>query len=556
MNRQNWSKQLLCLGLALILLLALAACQGQAVEQDTQPPSPTLTPTEAPAPTLAPTPEPTPTPPIPYMDVLSDAGYYDAVVWAYKNGITSDGTAFKPDAVCTRAELIEFIWRAMGSPSLKAAYNPFGNVSSDDWFYESALWAYRNDVIPGATLKVDAGGMDPASVISSDMTFNSNDPCTNGQALTFLWRAEGRPMAVTVSDEYYARAVAWAENGGMFAWLDSVFDPDAPCTRASLMTYLYWAVEQWSYSEEDKAVQAEYEQVIDEAILYDLAHYLGLVYADYVDVEGDGKLELLTVGFDNFMSTDDITVAVYANIDGHARKICEKTFYTYGGYDLFTCRTDGQLYLCHHVFSGDLGETYDYYKIENGAFISCGQATFMYRGDNTDSDIAMIEKYTLEKELFDTRSYQDSDRGLLPSAEGYYAASEKYWLYYWAESDPLYVAALNGDFSAFAGNYEDKSGQTGDITFSKDGIVTGGSGYFTGQKPFTIDVGKNGEIRCYVGGKDTGYGIWTCEEVYRIYPVGISYPYSQSDDPSQIRIHCEWPMSKTGVYSADYVKVS
>ena len=544
MNRQNWSKQLLCLGLALILLLSLVACQGQAEEQDSTPPTASAAPTE--------TPEPEPTEPIPYTDVPSDAEYYDVVVWAYQNGIAPDGDTFEPDAVCTRAELIDFIWRAMGSPAMKAEYNPFDDVSSGDWFYEAALWAYRNDVIPGDTVTLP-GVMDTFSVLSGS-TFHPDNPCTNGQALTFLWRAEGRPMAAAASNEYYARPVAWAESGGLFAWVNPAFDPATPCTRADLMTYLYWAVEQWTYSEEDKTIQAEYEQVIDDAILYDLAHYIGLVYADYIDVEGDGKLELLTVGFDNFMSTEDVTVAVYADVDGHARKICEKSFFTYGGSDLFTSRVDGQLYLCHHVFSGDLGETYDYYKIENGGFTSYGQATFMYRGGSTDSDIAMIEKYTPEKGIFDIRSYRDSDRGLLSSPEEYYAASEKYWLYYWAESDPQYVAALNGDFSAFAGNYEDQSGQTGDIAFSKDGIVTGGSGYFAGQKPFVIDVSKDGAIRCYVGGEDTGYGTLSCKEVYYIYPVGVSYPYSQSDDPSQIRIHCEWPMGETGVYSAEYVK--
>ena len=552
MSRRSWLKQILSLGLTLLLALSFAACKGQADEQDSQPPTSTATPTEAPTPT--PTPEPTLTPPIPYTDVPSNAEYYDAVVWAYKNGIASDGSTFEPNSICTRAQVLTFIWRAMGSPAPMAVFHPFDDISSDDWFYESALWAYEIDVIPGTTFKLDAGGIDLASVISSDMTFNPNDPCTNGQALTFLWRAEGRPMTIAASNEYYARAVAWAENGGMFAEMDSAFDPATPCTRADLMTYLYWAVEQWTYSEEDKTVQAEYERVIDDAILYDLAHYLGLVYADYVDVEGDGKLELLTVGFDNFMSTDDITVAVYANIDGHARKICEKSFYTYGGSDLFTSRVDGQLYLCHHVFSGDLGETYDYYKIENGGFTSYGQATFMYRGGSTDSDIAMIEKYTPEKGIFDIRSYRDSDRGLLSSPEEYYAASEKYWLYYWAESDPQYVAALNGDFSAFAGNYADMSGQTGSIALSKDGIVTNGFGYFANQKPFSITVNRNGVICCYVGGKYDGY-TWRASEAYYIYPVGVS-GYGDTSDPTQVRIKYEWPYSEVGLYSATYTKIS
>lgn len=518
--KQQIVKRLFYLVLTLLLVLSLAACKGQAEEQESQPPTtPTITPTEAP------TPEPAPAPPIPYTDIPNDAYYYDAVVWAYENGITSDSSTFEPASTCTRGQVITFIWRAMGSPALKSAYNPFDDVSSGDWFYESALWAYRNDVITGST-------------------FNSSDPCTNAQALTFLWRAEGRPMTAAASDEYYAKAVVWADNGGMFAEMDSAFDSAAPCTRASLMTYLYWAVEQWTFSEEDKTVQAEYEQIIHDAQNY-YVNFSGLVYADYMDIDGDGKIELLTIDFDSYES-QDVTVAIYANIDGHAQKTCEKTFSTYDGDNFFTCRADGQLYLCQNIFSGDAGETYDYYRIENGAITFCEEASIFYRWETPESDTAILKKYTKEKDLFtiSSRSGSAPDRGLLPNRDEYDAALRKDRIYYWAESDPLYAAVLNGDFSAFAGSYGDKSGLTGDIVLSKDGIITGGSGDFTSLKPANISIDDDGTIRCTVAGNR--------DEYYSIYPVGVNN-YSGSSDSTQVRIVYTWLFSGMEVV---YSKIS
>ena len=357
MKKLKIAKRLFCVSLTLFLILSLAACKGQADEQDSQPPSPTITPTEAPTPT------PEPTPPIPYIDVSSDASYYDAVVWAYQNGITSDGSTFDPASACTRGQVVTSLWRAMGSLEPQTIENPISDITPDDWYYKPALWAYESGII-------------------TNTTFNPGNPCTNAEIITILWRAYGEPAAAVYSspvslanpDKYYTRAVAWADNGGMFAGMDSTFDPVAPCPRADLMTYLYWAEEQWTFTEEDKTVQAEYEQIINDAQIFDV-HGSGLLYADYVDVDGDGKVELLTVGINEEKFKG--TVTVYANIDGHAKKSCEGTYETLmsminreAGFSL--CKADGHLYLASGGWIVEGAGAYyktisQYYKIEKDA---------------------------------------------------------------------------------------------------------------------------------------------------------------------------------------------
>ena len=173
MNRLNCGKQLLCLCLVLLLTLALTACGGKTEDPVTSPEGNT---TEPPAltPETKPEEEPEPEPPIPFTDVPEDVPYYNTIVWAYENGILSDGSTFDPDSPCTRAQVITFIWRAMGSPEPQTAENPFSDISSSDWYFKPALWAYENTIV-------------------TNTTFNSNNACTNAEALTFLWRAEGSP---------------------------------------------------------------------------------------------------------------------------------------------------------------------------------------------------------------------------------------------------------------------------------------------------------------------------------------------------------------------------
>ena len=86
----------------------------------------------------------------PFSDVSSDAYYYDAVLWAVEQGITGgtgDGK-FSPDAPCTRAQMATFLWRANGSPEVTGT-TPFSDVSAGTYYYNAVLWAYAQNITNG-----------------------------------------------------------------------------------------------------------------------------------------------------------------------------------------------------------------------------------------------------------------------------------------------------------------------------------------------------------------------------------------------------------------------
>ena len=171
---------------------------------------------------------------LPFNDVTVWDYFYDAVKWAVDRGITS-GTSrytFSPDAPCTRAQVVTFLWRAAGCPQPVSKVNPFTDVRADDYFYDAVLWAVENGITNGTSAK----------------TFSPDATVTRAQVVTFLWRANGRPtagnsgFADVSADKYYATAVAWAvfqriTTGTGFG----VFSPDAACTRAQIVTFLYRA---------------------------------------------------------------------------------------------------------------------------------------------------------------------------------------------------------------------------------------------------------------------------------------------------------------------------
>ena len=543
-------QRIISLCLASALALSLAACNSPADEQNSAQPTPSTQPTAAPT--------PTPTPPIPFTDVAQDSSYYDAVVWAYKNGIASNGETFGPADACTRGQVMTFLWRAKGSPEPQVTESPFSDVSSDDWFYKPALWASENGIATGSA-------------------FNPGNPCTNAEALTFLWRAEGKPaasvynstVALAASGQYYARPAAWAETNGLFAGTE--FDPAAPCSRAGLMAYLYWATEEWTFAEEDKAVQAEYEQIINDAQLFEV-HGSGLCYADYVDVDNDGKVELLTLGASgdsNGYYTYEVIATVYSIMDSHAKKICEQTFsWIWQPESLSICTNENQIYLWsawEDVGTSSVGDTF--FKVENGAFaigesisVSYASEKPEYSGITETEYNALDQKYINKKGLL---SYnRDSglsiqNRGLLPSPEEYKAALAEQWE---TEREKIYAAVKNGDFSFFAGTYELLSGisPANSLVLMNNGSVSGGDSLFeTGKKPISVIVAENGAIKCYISKTpSTGTVDWNDggEEYYEIYPVGVSREYSDNNSLDRVRIYYVWAYG--GVGDWEFAKVS
>ena len=173
----------------------------------------------------------------PFKDVEKTSPYYDAIIWAAKEEITTGKTAdtFGIDEGCTRAQIVTFLYRAAGSPAVKAdTVNPFTDVSKDSVYYNAILWAVENGITKGTT----------------DTTFDPNAVCTRGQIVTFLFRASGDEKVATgtnfadvASGSYCADAVAWAvANDVTNGFADGTFRPEATCTRGQAVTFIYRAL--------------------------------------------------------------------------------------------------------------------------------------------------------------------------------------------------------------------------------------------------------------------------------------------------------------------------
>ena len=170
-----------------------------------------------------------------FVDVATGSYYEDAVDWAVENGITkgTDDTHFSPDGICTRAQAVTFLWRTAGSPKPETRAMPFTDVPVGSYYYDAVLWAVENGITKG----------------TSDTTFSPNMTCSRAQIVAFLWRSEKSPAAGTAnpfadvkSDAYYADAVLWAVKENITKGTTSTtFSPNAGCTRAQIVTFLYRA---------------------------------------------------------------------------------------------------------------------------------------------------------------------------------------------------------------------------------------------------------------------------------------------------------------------------
>ena len=172
----------------------------------------------------------------PFVDVSAGSYYYDAVLWATEGNIVAgmDDTHFAPDAACTRAQVVTFLWRAAGRPGPKTTENPFTDVVEGDYFYDAVLWGVENGIVAG---------------ISSNK-FGPYSQCTRAQVISFLWRAEGRPesdaeigFSDVQSGAYYTDAVAWAVEQNVTSGIgNNRFGVNDICSRAQVVTFLYRAM--------------------------------------------------------------------------------------------------------------------------------------------------------------------------------------------------------------------------------------------------------------------------------------------------------------------------
>ena len=168
-----------------------------------------------------------------FHDVSRLDYFYDAVKWAAENGIAS-GTGrytFSPNAVCTRAQTVTFLWRAAGSPLPRYRVCPFTDVQPSDYYYNAVLWAVEQGITTGLN----------ATTFGPDVTV------TRGQVATFLYRAASaakpntfNPFTDVKTTAYNYNAILWAyDNHITTGTSDTTFSPDAYCTRAQIVTFLY-----------------------------------------------------------------------------------------------------------------------------------------------------------------------------------------------------------------------------------------------------------------------------------------------------------------------------
>ena len=188
------------------------------------------------------------------VNQVSDQPYYfNPVYWAVSRGIANgyknaDGSLtgkFEPDKKCTRGEVVTFLYRAAGSPSVNTVgVTKFKDVKSSDFYYTAVCWAVKNGITTGYTENGKPTGY-----------FGPNDTCTRGQVMTFMYRAAGSPEIssgvylgfVDVSrKDYYYKPILWATMNNITTGYTGTgfsgklyFGPNDPCTRGQVVTFLW-----------------------------------------------------------------------------------------------------------------------------------------------------------------------------------------------------------------------------------------------------------------------------------------------------------------------------
>ena len=184
-----------------------------------------------------------PTPPAPsdnekFVDVPKDAWYHDSVYWAVDQGITEgvDATHFAPDATCTRAQMVTFLWRAAGEPTPANNVNPFTDVDGDAYYYNAVLWGVDQGIVKG----------------TSETTFSPDATVTRAQTVAFLYRYEQSqgggftgawafPLnysdAADVPDWAY-EAFCWMTMHNVVQGSDGKLLPNDKCLRSQIVTML------------------------------------------------------------------------------------------------------------------------------------------------------------------------------------------------------------------------------------------------------------------------------------------------------------------------------
>lgn len=169
-----------------------------------------------------------------FTDVPEKAYYSLPVYWAIQNGVTKGATAttFAPNNVCTRAQMVTFLWNLAGMPEPASSENPFSDIAKESWYYKAVIWAAEEHITTG----------------TSENTFSPNKSCTRAEAVTFLWNMNSQPKTMNSENSFsdvnknkwYEKAVNWATAKGITTGTSkNTFSPDDICTRGQSITFIY-----------------------------------------------------------------------------------------------------------------------------------------------------------------------------------------------------------------------------------------------------------------------------------------------------------------------------
>lgn len=245
-----------------------------------------------------------------FTDVPATAYYAAPVEWAVNRGITAgtSATTFSPDATCTNAQILTFLWKSKGSqePTIQ---NPFNNITAKDYYYKAALWAYQNGLVDGSVFEADT-------------------PCTRSSTVLYLWKLAGKPAAETTgkfmdvaSGAVYAQAVSWAVKNGITSGTgENTFSPDKTCTRGQIVTFLLNDDNRINKpTGEDEPIEVDWEE--PPVVTY---------YNEEADINSDGHVEKTEwetwisehpEDLDQNMMVDDDELAAYES--GNEEEIME-----------------------------------------------------------------------------------------------------------------------------------------------------------------------------------------------------------------------------------------
>ena len=230
---------------------------------------------------------------------VSDSDYFArAVQWAVSWGVTNgtSETTFSPELICTRGQVVTFLWRAHGEPEPQTVGNPFVDVPQGSYYDRATLWAVEQGITTGTS--------------ENPKLFSPDQPCTKAEILTFIWRAKGSqapsfPSPLTSQwpdDLYYKDAVTWADNNAMLEDEGEVFDPVRLCTRGHTMAWLWREAQVYASDAESliNAIGPGHEIHLAPGV-YNLTEWIDKAGASgaFGEVDSDFKLaEMLGKGVD------------------------------------------------------------------------------------------------------------------------------------------------------------------------------------------------------------------------------------------------------------------